>query len=108
RTENCDVLGAPFTVDPDQPEAVVEATVRRLAFGFGGRSDCATAGCYLLVSRATENRTVDGGVGGSSRAIAAAPLPLGLDLGTAVSPSLVVETPGPHRPGDDIEVTVAG
>jgi hypothetical protein len=108
RTENCDVFGAPFTIDPDDPDAVVEVDVRRLVFGFAGRSDCASVRCYLVVQRATENQAVDGGVGGSSEAVTSAPLPEGVDLGPALPPTLVVETPGPHRRGDEIEVTVAG
>lgn len=108
RTENCDTLGEPFTVDPDDPNAVVEAEVRRLVFGFVGRSDCAAAHCYLLVSRATENAATEGGVGGNSEAVTAAPLPDDLELGPAVAPSLSIETPGPHRLEDEVEVTVRG
>lgn len=112
---SCDVLGEPFTLDPDQPNRTIDVTLRRTVFGPEGRSDCgstaadpAVPGCGIVVWSSVDNAVGDGGVGGNQDLAAAALVPLDPSWPPTPDPQLTVLTPGPHRSGDRIEVAIEG
>ena len=107
-TENCDLISPLVDVDPDDPNAGVEVDLPRYLFGFAGRSDCGAVRCYLVISRATENEVVDGGVGGSEEHVVAAPLPAELAWPSTPLPALRVDAVGPDDGPTEIDVTISG
>jgi hypothetical protein len=100
RSEALDV-----SIDPDDPDAEITVALPTGSTGYGGWFDCRTGRCFVEINRTVV--TDPGGSGWTERATAAL-VPADGEWPDPVRPTLTLLTPGPHRPGQVVTVTIAG
>ena len=85
-------------------------TLPTLVYGYGGWADCRVDQCYLDVRRTVIQGIERGGAGtlGYDESAATALLPQDTAWAEQERPTLTIETPGPHRGGQVVSVTVGG
>ncbi len=105
----CGAMGPALELDPDDPERAVTVTLPTLVYGYGGWADCRVDQCFLEVRRTIiHGIEPGGGTLGSDVSAATALLPRDGAWAEATRPTLSVETPGPHRAGQVVSVTISG
>lgn len=105
----CGAMGPALELDPDDPERAVTVTLPTLVYGYGGWADCRVDQCFLDVRRTIIHGVEPGGgTLGSDVSAATALLPRDAAWVEPVRPTLTIETPGPHRGGQTVSVTIRG
>jgi len=102
--ETCAAGPADVVIDADDPDRPLTVALPTLLHGYGGWADCRVDRCFLAVSRTI----VTSPNGGSEERVVTTTLPPAGPWADAVRPTLTVDTPGPHGPGQTVSVTIAG
>ena len=96
-------------IDPAEPAAQVDLTPSRWFLGQQGWSDCRVDDCFVQLHLTQVSGSTPGGATlVRDEPVAAAMLNAGGIADSGSHAVLAIDTPGPHRAGDEVTVSVSG